>query len=130
MKESIFISSLLIILLFNGFIIVANPSASSVLNLNYQSLIVTGLSMLITGGITSIVLGDSIIRLMFSVMMIMGIMFQVNVLGYNVGFGLMSSMLNVIINDGSFMMWLGYLTVTILSITTFISGILIVVESG
>ena len=130
MKEEIFISSMLIMLLFNGFIVMVNPDVESVLNMDLASILITGLAVAITAGISVFGSGlsDSSTKIIFSVILIFNILFRVEIYGFTLGFGLVSTITDVF-NNGD-VLGFGTFIGGVLAFATFFSGLLIVVEGA
>ena len=128
MKEEIFISSLAIILLFNVFVVAINPTESSILNMDMSSVLVTAIAIITGGSVLSIVLGETVIKVVFATLVIFNILFQIDLYGFTVGLGLTNTLFTVFqTND---VLNLGFITASVLSLMVFFSGMLIVVESA
>lgn len=128
MKEEIFISSLAIILLFNVFVVAINPTESSILNMDMSSILITAITIIATGSLASIVVGETLIRVVFATLVIFNILFQVDIYGFTIGLGLTNTLFTVFqTND---ILNLGFITASVLSLMVFFSGMLIVVESA
>jgi len=127
MKEGIFISTMLVILLFNTFIVFGNPEESSLLNINIENIVITAVGIILVGSLTSIVMGEEVMRKAFAIMLVFNVLFKIDVAGFTIGLGLTNNLIDAFaVND---VMYLGTITTTLLSIMAFFSGMLIVVES-
>ena len=133
MKEEIFISCLVILLLFNVFVVYTEPEYSSVLDMNLVSIVVTGLALAVLSSITIFGSGlsDSATKIIFATIIILNVLFQVDLyldpwIGhFSIGLGLATTMNDVFATYGD-VMGLGALISGTLSFVTLFSGILIV----
>ena len=129
MKETIFLTSLITLLLFNGYVVLANPNATNMLNIDYTNLILTAITILTGGGLLSVFVSGELVKFGISILLLFNIMFSVDMYGYSVGLGLFNNVINVF-SGNSFADYVGISIFGILSFITFVSGILILVESG
>jgi hypothetical protein len=128
MKEEIFISTLAILVLFNVFVVSINPAQSSILNLDFQGIIVSALSVITVGSVVQIVTGETILRIVFSILLLFNVLFQVHIYGFTVGLGLVNTVFNVFqVYD---VLNIGFIVASVLSMLVFFSGMLIIVESA
>lgn len=128
MKEEIFISTLAIIILFNVFVVSINPEVSSILNTDFTSILVTSITIISAGGLVSIVLGETVLRVVFATLLLFNVLFQVEIYGFTIGLGLINTIFNVFQTYD--VMNFGFITASVLSMLCFFSGMLIVVESA
>lgn len=119
-----------VLIMFNIFVVMINPNISSILRLDYIDILITVISILLAGGATQLLLGETVIRIVSVTLLLFNIMFQVNVYGFTIGLGLINTVFDVFVLDGSFIMWMGYIITSILSIMCFFSGLMIVAESA
>ena len=128
MKEEIFISSLAIIILFNVFVVSMNPSQASILNMSFNNLLITAIATITAGSLASIIVGETLIRVVFATLVLFNVMFQVDIYNFTIGFGLINTMINVFTTYD--VLGLGLITASVLSLMVFFSGMLMVVESA
>jgi len=123
----IFVSTLSMLLMFNIFVVMINPTASSILNISYQEVVVQALAIIVSGSLISVVLGETVLKIVFSTIIIFNVLFQVHIYGFTVGLGLVQTVFNVFqVYD---VMNLGFYITSIISLVVFFSGMLIIVES-
>lgn len=130
MKEGILISTLMILLLFNTYVAMVNPNVVSVLNQDLSGLVATALTCTIAAGINIFGSGlsDSATKIIFSVIVMFNILFQIDIYGFTLGLGLCSTVFTVF-NNGD-VLGIGTLIGGLLSFVAFFSAMLVVVESG
>ena len=128
-KESIFLISLMGLILFNGFVVLANPTATNVLDMNYTNLILTAITILTGGGLLSIFVSGELVKFGISILLIFNIMFSIDMYGYSVGLGLINNAINVF-SGNTFADYVGLSILGILSFISFASAILILVDGG
>lgn len=125
-SSEIFISIMFILLIFNVFYTFYNPAVVWDLTVGAISgFLVVILGTGIISGIT--VLGSGLstqsIKIMFGCGTLLNILFQIEIGGFPVGFGLVTNVLNVF---GSEILGLGVIIVSILGLLAFVSGIMII----
>lgn len=130
MKEEIFISTLSILVLFNTFVCLVNPNVSSVLTMDLKAIVITGLTIAISSSITIFGSGlaPDVSKMLFTSIVLLNVMFQVNIYGFTIGIGLINTLINVFSPTDA---WgLGYLLALTISFITFCSAIMIVAENA
>lgn len=128
MKEELFLSTLIVLVLFNVGVVMINPSQVSILNVDVSGFILSVLSIAVVGGIKVFDTGlsDSSINILVGAIILFNIMYQIEIEGFTLGFGLITTVFNVF-NTGDILGY-GTLFASILSLIMIFTGMLILVE--
>ena len=131
LATSMFLSSLFLMFVFNVGYIMANPSAVN--NMLLGSITGT-LSVVVSVGVISgiQILGSGLnsmsIKIIFGITALLNMLFQVDVLGFPIGLGLVNNLINVF--NPTDMLGLGFFFASGLAIMSVVSGIIIVLGGG
>ena len=146
-KESIFMGSLISLILFQGFYFLVNPEEALLLGVNaLMGFVVSGVIIGIVAGATGATIGlnSTSIKILFIVTTIINLMFSLDIVLPNwiqllygqesiaVGMGLLyPTTWNIFIVSGmGFLGYVGFMTITLLMVITLVSGLLISVGGG
>lgn len=129
-SSGVFISIMAILLVFNMFYFLYFPN--STWNLTIGAITGFIFTILGTGLLTGVqVLGSGLntetTKIVFGCGTLLNVLFQINVAGFPIGFGLITNILNVF---GSEFLGLGVIMVSILGVIAFISGIMMIIGSS
>jgi len=126
--SSLFIFSMLVMLMFNVVYGFASPTTTFTLIVGA----VTGFiaTIILVGVVSGIqILGSGLnsasIKILFGVGTILNLLFQVSIAGFPVGLGLATTMINAF--NSSELFGLGFLITTILCVMTLASGLMVVI---
>jgi len=129
-KEEIFISSMLIILLFNGFVIMVNPEIPNVLDMDLTSILVTGLAVAIASGVTVFGSGlsDSATSIIFGVILMFNVLYKIEVYGFTLGLGLVNTMSDVFIDND--VLGIGWYVTNLIGFVAFVTCMMMIIGVG
>ena len=128
---SIFLSIMLVLIIFNFMYIQTLPDKTNMIVLGaIMGLVSSVLVIGVVGGIQ--ILGTGLngesIKIMFGVGTLLNILFQINIGGFPIGLGLINNLLNTFV--GGDLWGLGYLLATSIAIMALLSGLMIILGSG
>jgi hypothetical protein len=124
--SSIFMSCMLILLIFNAFYIMTYPA--SIIRITIGAIVGFLAAILAVGGLAifgGLFISGAAVKIVFGAASILNILFQIN-LGYNlpVGMGLASNILSLF--PSSEFLGIGYIVVTFISLIAFVSGLMVI----
>jgi hypothetical protein len=127
--QAIFMSGIIVLLLFNMVYVVSEPDALWTLTVGA----VTGFiaSVLAVGVISGInILGSGLsgisVKILFGVATILNMLYQVEIAGFPLGMGLASNLTAIFTSGDSLLQFLSYLVATVFSIVMLITGVMFV----
>jgi hypothetical protein len=127
--QAIFMSGIIVLLLFNMVYVVSEPDALWTLTVGA----VTGFiaSVLAVGVISGInILGSGLsgisVKILFGVATILNMLYQVEIAGFPLGMGLASNLTAIFTSGDSLLQFFGYLVATVFSIVMLITGVMFV----
>jgi len=124
--SDIFLSSMAILLIFNFIYVTTAPTITWNLTIGaITGFIVLVLAVGIVSGVQFLGSGfnGESVKIMFGCGALMNILFQIDIMGFPIGIGLATNVLNCF---GSEWLGLGVITTSILSLMAFVSGLIII----
>jgi len=127
LKESIFVSCFMVILIFNFIYLSVTGEVYTMLIGAITGMCATVISVAIISGFNILgsgLIGESI-KILFATGSLLNILFQVYIFGYPLGLGLINNMVDIF--PSNIMSGVGFFIMSMLATLTFISGLLIVI---